>query len=280
MAVFTAIAGFPYIGKPRSDAMTATPTQDRCAHFQLDPTQSAVVRFCGSGPASWNRISGTPFAGCWRPRPHATAVHHFQGSYIKANRLRGDSFYRPGNRRRLCGFSRRCARTPGCLVTTDVHTCRRSSYRRPVVVDLIQIPAFLSRQTTLSLPPQRRAGREYQKGQFPPRRHGHIADKRSQAGNSNVILTERGFHTGYGDLVVDFPLAAIMRSFDFPFATTLRTRYRPPVRGRASGGRRDFLLPLLRAALRVGIDALFCEVHPDPANAKSDRETQWAVWIA
>jgi 2-dehydro-3-deoxyphosphooctonate aldolase (KDO 8-P synthase) len=202
----------------------------------------------------------------------------FKGSYIKANRLRGDSYTGPGMEAGL-RILEKVRATSGLPVTTDVHTAEEARTAGGVV-DLIQIPAFLSRQTDLVVAAAK-TGKpiNIKKGQFlAPDDMAHIADKALQAGNGNVILTERGSTHGYGDLIVDFRSLPIMRSFGFPVCYDASHSVQTPgSAGGASGGRRDFLLPLLRAALAVGVDAVFCEVHPDPPNAKSDRETQWPL---
>jgi len=207
--------------------------------------------------------------------------HHaiiFKASYAKANRLRGDSYSGPGLDEGLEILQRVHAAT-GLPLTTDVHTAFEA-HAAADVVDLLQIPAFLCRQTDLVVAAAS-TGKpiNIKKGQFlAPADMGHIADKAVQAGNDKVILTERGSTHGYGDLVVDFRALPIMRGLGFPVcydaSHSLQT---PGSAGGQSGGRREFLLPLLRAALAVGVDAVFCEVHPDPSVALSDRETQWPL---
>ena len=261
--------------------MTATPTQGQVRTFPVGPhTVGGGALLWILGPCVLEseslalRVAEVLATAASRDRRPII----FKGSYIKANRLRGDSFTGPGIDAGLRILEKVRANS-GLPVTTDVHTAEeaRTAGR---VVDLIQIPAFLSRQTDLVVAAAK-TGRpvNIKKGQFlAPEDMAHIADKAIQAGNSNVILTERGSTHGYGDLVVDFRSLPIMRSFGFPVCYDASHSVQTPgSAGGASGGRRDFLLPLLRAALAVGIDALFCEVHPDPANAKSDRETQWPL---
>ena len=214
----------------------------------------------------------------------ATAAAHdhrsivFKGSYIKANRLRGDSYQGPGIEEGL-RILEAVRRSSGLPVTTDVHTVDEAKAASQVV-DLLQIPAFLCRQTDLVVAAAK-TGKpiNIKKGQFlAPTDMAHIADKAVAVGNSQVMLTERGSTHGYGDLIVDFRSLPIMRAAGFPVCYDASHSVQSPgSAGGASGGKREFLLPLLRAALAVGVDAVFCEVHPDPANAKSDRETQWPL---
>jgi 2-dehydro-3-deoxyphosphooctonate aldolase (KDO 8-P synthase) len=202
----------------------------------------------------------------------------FKSSYTKANRLRGDSYQGPGIEEGLRILEKVRART-GLPVTTDVHTSADAALAAPVI-DLIQIPAFLCRQTDLVVAAAM-SGRpiNIKKGQFlAPADMAHIADKAVQAGNPKVMLTERGSTHGYGDLIVDFRSLPTMRAAGFPVCYDASHSVQTPgSAGGASGGRREFLLPLLRAAVAVGIDAIFCEVHPDPDSAKSDREIQWPL---
>jgi len=202
----------------------------------------------------------------------------FKGSYIKANRLRGDSYQGPGLEEGL-RLLEKVRNAAGLPVTTDVHTVEEARAAADVV-DLLQIPAFLCRQTDLVVAAAK-TGKpvNIKKGQFlAPADMAHIADKAVKAGNDRVMLTERGSSHGYGDLIVDFRSLPIMRATGCPVCFDASHSVQTPgSAGGASGGKREFLLPLLRAALAVGVDAIFCEVHPDPANAKSDRDTQWPL---
>jgi 2-dehydro-3-deoxyphosphooctonate aldolase (KDO 8-P synthase) len=202
----------------------------------------------------------------------------FKGSYVKANRLRSDSYQGPGLEEGL-RLLEKVRNAAGLPVTTDVHTVEEARAAADVV-DLLQIPAFLCRQTDLVVAAAK-TGKpvNIKKGQFlAPADMAHIADKAVKAGNDRVMLTERGSSHGYGDLIVDFRSLPIMRATGCPVCFDASHSVQTPgSAGGASGGKREFLLPLLRAALAVGIDAVFCEVHPDPANAKSDRDTQWPL---
>ena len=202
----------------------------------------------------------------------------FKGSYDKANRLRADSPRGPGLDEGL-RILQRVADETGLPVTTDVHTVEEAK-TAGAVVDLIQIPAFLCRQTDLIVAAAS-TGKplNIKKGQFmAPADMVHVAAKANVDGAEGVMLTERGSSFGYGDLIVDFRSLAIMRSAGYPVCYDASHSVQTPGSGDGqSGGKREFLLPLLRAALAVGVDAVFCEVHPDPVSAHSDRETQWPL---
>jgi 2-dehydro-3-deoxyphosphooctonate aldolase (KDO 8-P synthase) len=202
----------------------------------------------------------------------------FKSSYAKANRLRADSYSGPGLEDGLRTLERVRGET-GLPVTTDVHTPAEVDAVASVV-DLVQIPAFLCRQTDL-LVTAAKSGKplNIKKGQYLAAYDmAHIADKAIRAGNDKVMLTERGSTFGYGDLVVDFRSLPVMRASGFPVCYDASHSVQTPgSSGGQSGGKREFLLPLLRAALAVGVDAVFCEMHPDPPKALCDRETQWPL---
>ncbi|GAB4313639.1 MAG: 3-deoxy-8-phosphooctulonate synthase [Candidatus Zixiibacteriota bacterium] len=202
----------------------------------------------------------------------------FKGSFDKANRLRGDSPRGLGLEEGLKILARVKAET-GLPVTTDIHH-PEDAPMVAAIVDLIQIPAFLCRQTDIvesaakTMKPV-----NIKKGQFlSPRDMEHLASKAVGVGNADVVLTERGTTFGYGDLVVDYRSLAIMRRSGFPVCFDASHSVQSPgAGGGRSSGQREFLLPLMRAALAVGVDAVFCEVHPDPPRALSDRDTQWRL---
>ncbi len=202
----------------------------------------------------------------------------FKASYTKANRLRSDSFTGLGLDEGLRVLEKVRAES-GLAITTDVHSPEEARTAAGVV-DLLQIPAFLCRQTDLVVAAAS-TGKpiNIKKGQFVSASDmAHIADKAIRAGNSKVILTERGTTFGYGDLVVDFRSLPIMRQAGFPVCYDASHSVQTPgSAGGRSGGKREFLLPLMRAALAVGVDAVFCEVHPDPERALSDKDTQWPL---
>ncbi|MBN9503906.1 MAG: 3-deoxy-8-phosphooctulonate synthase [Armatimonadetes bacterium 55-13] len=167
----------------------------------------------------------------------------------------------------------------GVPVTTDVHLPYQAA---PVssTVDLLQIPAFLCRQTDL-LEACALTGRpvNVKKGQFlAPQDTKNIVDKLKSFDASGIMLTERGTTFGYNALVVDMPGLEIMRSFGVPVCfDATHSAQRPGAGGTSSGGNRDSIPALARAAVAVGVDALFMEIHPDPAHALSDSATQWPL---
>jgi 2-dehydro-3-deoxyphosphooctonate aldolase (KDO 8-P synthase) len=206
----------------------------------------------------------------------------FKCSFDKANRTSGKSFRGPGLAEglRILG---RVKRETGLPVLTDVHgedQCAPAAE----VVDVLQIPAFLCRQTDLLLAAAR-TGRavNVKKGQFlAPEDMKNVADKLREAGCAQVLLTERGASFGYHDLVVDMRGLVAMRRFAPVCFDATHSVQQPGSRGDASGGDRALAPPLARAAAAVGIDALFCEVHEDPDRALSDgpNSLTFPIWDA
>jgi 2-dehydro-3-deoxyphosphooctonate aldolase (KDO 8-P synthase) len=195
----------------------------------------------------------------------------FKASFDKANRSSGASFRGPGLDKGLKLLSKIKSQL-NLPIVTDIHeSCQAAAIAE--VADIIQIPAFLCRQTDL-LEACAATGRvvNIKKGQFmaPEDMKGAVEKVRS-AGNDKVMLTERGSSFGYHNLVVDMRSLVTMRELGVPvvFDATHSVQL-PGGLGNASGGRREFVMPLAKAAAAVGIDALFLEVHPDPDNAKSD----------
>jgi 2-dehydro-3-deoxyphosphooctonate aldolase (KDO 8-P synthase) len=164
-------------------------------------------------------------------------------------------------------------------ITTDVHLPDQAA---PVaeVVDLLQVPAFLCRQTDLLLACAS-TGRpvNVKKGQFlAPEDTKNIVEKLEAANASGIVLTERGTTFGYHTLVVDMAGLPVMRSFGWPVCfDATHSAQRPGGAGHQSGGNRDAIPVLARAAVAAGIDALFMEIHPDPPSALSDSATQWPL---
>jgi len=199
----------------------------------------------------------------------------FKASFDKANRQSLDSFRGPGLEKGLAILAAVKQET-GLPVVTDVHETAQVA---PVaeVADLIQIPAFLCRQTDLVVAAAR-TGKPIliKKGQYmAPEDMRPIAEKAVASGAVGVLLGERGTAFGYHNLTVDMRGLAVMRAFGWPvvFDATHSVQL-PGAGGGMSGGQPEFISPLARAAAAVGIDALFVEVHPDPAQAKSDAATQ------
>lgn len=194
-----------------------------------------------------------------------------KSSYDKANRTSAGGFRGLGVREGLAALKQ--ARTQlGVPVITDVHSVEQVPAAAEVA-DILQIPAFLSRQTDL-LAAAGRSGRavNIKKGQFlAPWDMRKSLEKVTAVGNPRVMLTERGASFGYNNLVVDMRSLAIMRAFGWPvvFDATHSVQL-PGGRGDSSGGQREFVAPLARAAAAVGIDALFIEVHDNPDSAPCD----------
>ncbi len=194
-----------------------------------------------------------------------------KSSYDKANRSSGRSFRGPGLHEGLRILERVKARL-GVPVTSDVHDVNQISAASEVL-DILQIPAFLCRQTDLLLAAAR-SGKpiNVKKGQFlSPWDAGNIVEKLTAAGAEAIVLTERGSSFGYNNLVVDIRSLPVMRSFGYPvlFDATHSLQL-PGGAGDASGGQPHFIPYLTRAAVAAGVDGLFIEVHPDPAHAPSD----------
>jgi len=195
----------------------------------------------------------------------------FKASYDKANRSSLASYRGPGLKEGLRILAKIKEQT-GLPVLTDVHEV---SHVEPAaeVCDVLQIPAFLSRQTDLLIAVGR-SGRvaNIKKGQFlSPKEIGNAAEKVASTGNEKIILTERGTSFGYQNLVVDMRSFAIMRKFGYPvvFDVTHSVQL-PGGEGKSSGGQPEFIEPLARAGAAVGIDGIFVEVHDHPEQALSD----------
>jgi 2-dehydro-3-deoxyphosphooctonate aldolase (KDO 8-P synthase) len=204
----------------------------------------------------------------------------FKCSFDKANRTSGKSFRGPGLMQGLRVLARVKQET-GLPVLTDVHEVAQCA---PVaeVADVLQIPAFLCRQTDLLLAAGG-TGRavNVKKGQFlAPTDMKNAVAKLLEAGCRDVLLTERGATFGYHDLVVDFRGLVAMRKFAPVCFDATHSVQQPGGQGDRTGGDRTLAPPLARAAAAVGIDALFCEVHEDPDRALSDgpNSLTFAVW--
>lgn len=199
----------------------------------------------------------------------------FKASYDKANRTSIHSFRGPGLERGLAILAR-VKEEYNLPLLTDVHTTEDVA-AVACVVDVIQIPAFLCRQTDLLVEAAREAAKagsvvNIKKGQFlAPWDMKPLVEKARSAGNGNILLTERGATFGYNNLVVDFRSIPVMRETGCPviFDATHSVQL-PGGRGDSSGGEREMAPCLARAAVAVGVDGLFLEVHPDPDKALSD----------
>ncbi|HET6363091.1 MAG TPA: 3-deoxy-8-phosphooctulonate synthase [Gemmatimonadota bacterium] len=202
----------------------------------------------------------------------------FKSSYLKANRTAGSSYVGPGLEAGL-EILAEVRRETGLPILTDVHSIEEVG---PVaeVADVLQIPAFLSRQTFL-IRAAAETGRvvNLKKGQFlAPDDMAQAIEKVTAAGNERVILTERGTTFGYHNLVVDMRSLGRLRELGFPvvFDATHSVQL-PSAAGGVSGGEREFVALLARAATAAGIDGIFLETHPSPETALCDAASQWPL---
>ncbi|MDP8956831.1 MAG: 3-deoxy-8-phosphooctulonate synthase [Actinomycetota bacterium] len=195
----------------------------------------------------------------------------FKASFDKANRSSIDSFRGPGLDAGLA-ILRDVRDAVGVAVLTDIH---ESWQAEPVasVVDVLQIPAFLCRQTDL-VTAAAATGKpvNIKKGQFvSPFEMANVVRKAEAHGNRDILLTERGTTFGYNNLVVDFRSLPLMRDLGYPVVfDATHSVQTPGGAGNRSGGQREFVTYLARAAVAVGVDALFIEIHDDPDSAPSD----------
>lgn len=203
-----------------------------------------------------------------------------KASFDKANRSRMGASRGPGLEEGLRALERAKA-SSGLPLLTDIHEAQHAGAVAQVV-DVIQIPAFLCRQTDL-LMSAGRTGKpvNIKKGQWlhPDAMHGAVEKVRS-AGASEVAVTERGTFFGYGDLVVDMRnFARLRQATGAPVIFDATHSVQQPGLGEAgsSGGQREFIPPLLAAAAAAGADGFFIETHPDPERALSDSATQWPL---
>ncbi len=203
----------------------------------------------------------------------------FKSSYDKANRTSLESYRGPGLKDGLKILEKASRTFPEVPIVTDVH-CRTEVGPVAEVVDVIQIPAFLSRQTNLiveaaltGLPVN------IKKGQFmSPRDMTHSVDKARSTGAEQIMITERGVSFGYNNLVVDFRALPLLRAFGYPviFDATHSVQS-PGGMGGKSGGDRKMARYLARAAAACGVDGFFMEVHPDPEHALCDGPNSLAL---
>lgn len=199
----------------------------------------------------------------------------FKASFDKANRTSVESPRGPGQQDGLGVLARIGAET-GLPVTTDFHLPEQA-VPTAEVVDLLQVPAFLCRQTDMLLAAGRTGSAvNVKKGQFlAPADMRHVVQKIRSTGNDKILLTERGSSFGYNNLVVDFRSLPRMRALGVPvcFDATHSVQL-PGGQGSSSGGEREFVVHLARAAVAVGCDALFFEVHDEPEKALCDGPNQ------
>lgn len=195
----------------------------------------------------------------------------FKSSYDKANRTSINSFRGPGLEEGL-KILELVKEKVGVPILTDVHSVEESK-AAAAVVDVLQVPALLSRQTDL-LVACGKTGKpvNIKKGQFlSPHDVQHAVKKVESTGNSRIMITERGTYFGYNNLVNDFRAIPIMKDFGYPIVfDATHSVQKPGGMFTVSGGEREFVFPLAKAAIAVGVDAIFMEVHFDPSKALCD----------
>lgn len=195
----------------------------------------------------------------------------FKASYDKANRSSRKAFRGPGLREglRILGKIKSDLKLP---ILTDIHDPAQAAPAAEAA-DILQIPAFLARQTDLLLAAAK-TGRivNVKKAQFlSPWDMGNVAEKIASSGNDKIILTERGASFGYNNLVVDMRSFPVLKAFGYPVVYDVTHSVQlPGGQGHASGGQPEFIEPLARAGVAAGIDGIFLETHDNPAAALSD----------
>lgn len=194
----------------------------------------------------------------------------FKASFDKANRTSLSSYRGPGLKEGLRILSKVSSEL-GVRVLTDIHEAAQVPAAAEAV-DILQIPAFLCRQTDI-LVAAAQTGKtvNIKKGQFvSPADMKYAVQKVIDSGNQDILLTERGTCHGYNDLVVDFRAFSQLRALGFPVIFDATHSVQIPSQGGVSSGNREYVVPLARAAVAYGIDGLFTEVHPDPDHALCD----------
>jgi len=202
----------------------------------------------------------------------------FKASFDKANRTSAKSFRGPGLKEGLRILAK-VRRETGLPVLTDVHE-QVQAFAAGEVVDAIQIPAFLARQTDLLVAAARTGiPVNIKKGQFmAPEDMAHAVEKIRAQGNRAILLTERGTSFGYHNLVVDMRSIPLMGALGVPVVfDATHSVQTPSSQGGKSGGRREFIPILVRSACAAGVDALFIETHPSPDLAMSDGPNSWPL---
>jgi 2-dehydro-3-deoxyphosphooctonate aldolase (KDO 8-P synthase) len=194
----------------------------------------------------------------------------FKGSYRKANRSRLDSYTGIGDRKALEILAKIGERF-NVLTTTDIHSVKEAEIAAKYV-DILQIPAFLCRQTDL-LVAAAKTGKivNIKKGQFlSPEAMQFAVQKVKESNNDKILVTERGTQFGYGDLVVDYRSIPTMQTFAPVVMDATHSLQKPNQSSGITGGQPDHIETIAKAAIAVGVDGLFLETHPEPKNAKSD----------
>jgi 2-dehydro-3-deoxyphosphooctonate aldolase (KDO 8-P synthase) len=198
----------------------------------------------------------------------------YKSSYDKANRSAHSSFRGPGLAKGL-SILEKVKREYALPVLTDIHSAEEAKHAAHIC-DIIQIPAFLCRQTDLIIAAaETGAVLNVKKGQFlAPWDMRNVIEKILSTGNDKILLTDRGTCFGYNNLVADMRSIPLMQELGFPVCFDASHSVQlPGGRGASSGGQREFILPLARAAIAMGCNCLFLESHPNPQQAKSDKDT-------
>ena len=194
----------------------------------------------------------------------------FKGSYRKANRSRLDSFTGIGDEKAL-KILEKVSKTFGVPTVTDIHT-NEDAEMAAAYVDVLQIPAFLVRQTDLVVAAAKTGKTvNLKKGQFmSPESMKHAAQKVLDCNNENFMITDRGTMFGYQDMIVDFRGIPTMKNFATTVLDVTHSLQQPDQATGVTGGRPDMIETIAKAGIAVGVDGIFIETHFDPANAKSD----------
>ncbi|MEY2702913.1 MAG: 2-dehydro-3-deoxyphosphooctonate aldolase, partial [Bacteroidota bacterium] len=194
----------------------------------------------------------------------------FKGSFKKANRSRVDSFTGIGDEKAL-KILEKVSKTFGVPTVTDIHT-NEDAEMAAAYVDVLQIPAFLVRQTDLVVAAAKTGKTvNLKKGQFmSPESMQHAAQKVLDCNNENFMITDRGTMFGYQDMIVDFRGIPTMQQFGTTVLDVTHSLQQPNQTSGVTGGRPDSIETIAKAGIAVGVDGIFIETHFDPANAKSD----------
>jgi 2-dehydro-3-deoxyphosphooctonate aldolase (KDO 8-P synthase) len=209
---------------------------------------------------------------------HLPITFIFKASFDKANRTSLKSFRGPGLIKGV-KILEKVKRVLGVPILSDIH-CRHQIKYLKDVLDIIQIPAFLCRQTDLILEVAKtKKIVNIKKGQFiSPHDVEYIIEKIESTGNRNIFITERGTCFGYNNLVVDFRSFLVMKKFGYPIIYDVtHSLQKPSLSAGISGGDSQFIEPLSLAATAAGVDGLFMEVHPNPKIALSDKHTSYVL---
>lgn len=202
----------------------------------------------------------------------------FKASYDKANRTSLNSYRGPGMKKGLA-ILQKVKKEFKCPIITDVHCVKQV---KPVaeVVDILQIPAFLSRQTDLLVAAAKtQRGINIKKAQFmAPEDISYVIEKITYTGNKKIFITERGVSFGYNNLIVDFRSFSILSQFGYPVVFDVtHSLQKPSANSGVSGGDSHYVPAMSRAAVAFGVDGLFMEVHPNPKEALSDSSTSYPL---